>query len=776
MNHARKAIYNLFGGEPLSYTRFSLARQPDGDNSHVEMKLSAEDEEGGENGVIDHVHTHSVKPRNTNRNLCCVCSTVALVFLIGFLIGFLSFRTRMPAPKECENGLEPCKDAQCAPVKEPVYLPPQEPEPETVLYWGDLQKKLSEKLVGISFQAKIRRVSASFHEAGTAGDEDLVNYVHSEFSSYKLDKVWNDEHFVRLQVPGSSPNVISMEITGGSKEALDASKAYVAYSGNGNVVGKPVYANFGRNEDFVTLMGKKINMNGTVVIVRAGQITFAEKVANAQKQGAVGVLIFPSLADYSGLGEDVAQFGHAHLGTGDPFTPGFPSFNHTQFPPAQSSGLPRIPVQTISNSAATKLFRRMNGLICPGEWSGTLKALCKLNSGDPAGVNVSLQVNNALVEKRILNVFGVLKGFEEPDRYVVLGAQRDSWGPGAVKAGVGTAILLELARIVSELVRNEGYKPRRSLVFASWSAGDFGAVGATEWLEGYAAMLHLKAFAYINLDSAVTGSRDFQFSASPMLKQLLNDAVTNVSSITITDASTKPRAQVPFRMDNPAFPFLAYSGIPSVSFRFTDTGRREYPYLGTTEDTLDNLMSYFGSGDQLDTTVRAAAEIAGRMAVRMTHDHELYLDFNSYDDRLLDFVHKLISYSKDLQKLGLSLRWLLVARGDFSRATSALRNAVRNTDMTNKVACRALNDRIMKVEFHFLSPYVSPKDTPLRHIFFGSGSYTLQALQNHLSLLKTNDSAFDEDLLRNQLALATWTIQGAANALTGDIWDIDNDF
>lgn len=29
----------------------------------------------------------------------------------------------------------------------------------------------------------------------------------------------------------------------------------------------------------------------------------------------------------------------------------------------------------------------------------------------------------------------------------------------------------------------DGYKPRRSIIFASWSAGDYGAVGATEWLE-----------------------------------------------------------------------------------------------------------------------------------------------------------------------------------------------------------------------------------------------------------------------------------------------------
>uniref|UniRef100_A0A8D0H768 Uncharacterized protein n=1 Tax=Sphenodon punctatus TaxID=8508 RepID=A0A8D0H768_SPHPU len=51
MDHARSAISNLFSGVPLSYTRFSLARHMDGENSHVEMKLAAEDEEGGENGM-----------------------------------------------------------------------------------------------------------------------------------------------------------------------------------------------------------------------------------------------------------------------------------------------------------------------------------------------------------------------------------------------------------------------------------------------------------------------------------------------------------------------------------------------------------------------------------------------------------------------------------------------------------------------------------------------------------------------------------------------------
>lgn len=41
---------------------------------------------------------------------------------------------------------------------------------------------------------------------------------------------------------------------------------------------------------------------------------------------------------------------------------------------------------------------------------------------------------------------------ESADQYVVLGAQRDAWGSGYAKATVGTSVLIELAKAVSEMV------------------------------------------------------------------------------------------------------------------------------------------------------------------------------------------------------------------------------------------------------------------------------------------------------------------------------------
>lgn len=41
------------------------------------------------------------------------------------------------------------------------------------------------------------------------------------------------------------------------------------------------------------------------------------------------------------------------------------------------------------------------------------------------------------------------------DRFLVIGAQRDAWGPGFATATVGTGVLLELARSISEMVKGK---------------------------------------------------------------------------------------------------------------------------------------------------------------------------------------------------------------------------------------------------------------------------------------------------------------------------------
>ncbi|XP_065700472.1 transferrin receptor protein 1 [Patagioenas fasciata] len=777
MDHARAAISNLFGGEPMSYTRFSIARQTEGDNSHVEMKLSADDEDGGEPGRPEHLHAIMPPPRRSGRNRCFLVIAAVLLLLIGFLIGYLSYRGRMQKAGRCLDGSGKCEVTPTASYladddeteEEEVPGPP-------VLYWPDLRDLLSNKLSVERLEVNLRqRANKYSFEAGDTEDQSTANYIHDQFTSFFLDEVWNDEHYIKLQVKGSSNNKVSV-VEDGKEEELESSDAYVAYSKTGSVVGKPVYVNYGLKADFQKIQKLDVSLNETIIIFRAGKITLAEKVANAKEVGAVGALMYLDPSEYKNT-DALVPFGHAHLGTGDPFTPGFPSFNHTQFPPVESSGLPRIAVQTVSSQAADRLFSKMDGKECPLGWNGGAMG-CKVMAKSTTNMMVKLTVNNVMADRKILNIFGAIKGLEEPDRYVVIGAQRDSWGPGAAKAGVGTAILLELARVISDMVKKDGYKPRRSIIFASWSAGEYGAVGATEWLEGYSATLHTKAFTYINLDAAVLGSEHVKISASPLLYTLLERTMKGVKDPTGGKGNLYDKVGtdwvktvIPLGLDNAAFPFLAFSGIPVVSFGFYNKDK-EYAFLGTTQDTVANLKT---TGNLYDL-MHAAAEVAGQIALRLTHDHELFLDFERYAEELLAFQEKFFPYDRDVKTLGLTLKWLYFARGDFQRATDALRRDIANSDRENRIVRRALNDRIMKVEYDFLSPYLSPKDVPFRHIFFGKGSHTLKSLLENLEQLRANKESVDANMLKEQLALATWTIKGAANALVGDIWDTDNEF
>nr|XP_006974577.1 transferrin receptor protein 1 [Peromyscus maniculatus bairdii] len=759
MDQARSAISNLFGGEPLSYTRFSLARQVDGDNSHVEMKLAVDEEENADNNMKANVR----KPRKFNGRLCYAAIAIVIFFLIGFMVGYLGYCKR--------GGQKDCLRPEDAETDSSQSFQPEEEVPQpSRLFWADLKKMLSEKLDTIEFTDTIRQLSQNTYtprEAGSQKDENLAYYIENQFHDFKLSKVWRDEHYVKIQVKGSiAQNSVSLNESG-HLNLLENPEGYVAYSKAAEVTGKLVHANFGTKKDFEDL---KYAVNGSLVIVRAGKITFAEKVANAQSFNAIGVLIYMDRTKFPIVKADVPLFGHAHLGTGDPYTPGFPSFNHTQFPPSQSSGLPTIPVQTISRETAEKLFQNMEGN-CPSNWN--IDSSCRLELTQ--NKNVKLAVNNALKETRILNIFGVIKGFEEPDRYIVVGAQRDAWGPGAAKSSVGTGLLLRLAQVFSDMVSRGGFKPSRSIIFASWSAGDFGAVGATEWLEGYLSSLHLKAFTYINLDKVVLGTSNFKVSASPLLYTLIGKTMQDVkhpiNGKSLYQDSNWINKVEPLSLDNAALPFLAYSGIPAVSFCFCED--EDYPYLGTTLDTYDQLIAKV---PQLNKMVRAAAEVAGQFIIKLTHEIELNLDYEMYNNKILAFVKDLNQFRADIKAMGLSLQWLYSARGDFFRATSRLTTDFHNAEKTNRFVMREINDRIMKVEYHFLSPYVSPREFPFRHIFFGSGSHTLPALVENLKLRQRNISAFDETLFRNQLALATWTIQGVANALSGDIWDIDNEF
>ncbi|XP_070830659.1 transferrin receptor protein 1-like [Chaetodon trifascialis] len=767
MDQARSTISKIFNGEPHSYTRFNLTQNMEGDSSQVEMKLSSDmDEEVGGNGVGDHLnHNSNRKPyvtqklSRTPKNLCFMAAATLLIFIIGYLIGYLVHRKKDMAPSA----------VSMLPFEDPV---PHETGAAPLMDWDDVKKLLAQKLSPNKFDSVFSEFSSSNHRAGSPGDEDLGNQVLSKFKEYGMN-TWTDEHFVKVQDPPVSG--FNKFVFNGVEERPTG---FLSYSANGTVKGAVLYAHYGLEDEFIMLRDKGINMSGRVILVRAGRIPFAEKVANAAKMSASAVLIYPDPDDYS-FGDTTQLFGHVHLGSGDPYTPGFPSFNHTQFPPVQSSGLPNILAQTITARMAANILNKLGGQNVPQGWRGINKL------GEESNV-ITVEVNNVLTEKKINNVFAVIKGFVDADRYVVIGAQRDAWGPGFATSTVGTSVLVELARSISDMVKNDGFKPRRSIVFASWSAGEYGSVGATEWLEGYLSSLNMKAFSYINLDGVVAGRNGFKVAASPLMHSLIESSLNEVNSPNkagslfsqFARGNWEANVLEPLKVDNAAYPFLAFSGIPSVSFRFT--GSSEYSYFGTMLDTREKLNA--ATSNQVSQLAEIATRFAGHMVLRLVHDHLLRMDVMKYDKIIRTHVGQINGKVKDIRRLqpqlfpkALTVQWLILASGSYSRASRSLVLDIQNSNLDDIEMCRIINDRIMGVERNFLSPYVSPRESPFRHILLGSGPYTVKALSNHLDSFRAEKPEADADLFHNQFALATWTIQGCANSLAGDIWSLDNE-
>ncbi|XP_023570085.1 transferrin receptor protein 2 [Octodon degus] len=749
--------------------------------------------------------------------------TALLIFTGAFLLGYVSFR----------GSCQACGDSVLV-VSEDVNS--ELDSHQGTLYWSDLQAMFLRLLGEGHLEDTIRQTSLQERMAGSAGMAALANDILASLSRQKLDHVWTDTHYVGLQFPDlAHPNTlhwVDEDGTVGEQLLLEDPDAYCPYSAIGNVTGKLVYAHYGRPEDLQELRALGVEPAGCLLLVRVGKTSFAQKVATAQHAGARGVLLYPDPADFSqdlhkpGLSSQQAVYGHVHLGTGDPYTPGFPSFNQTQFPPVSSSGLPSIPVQPISANIASHLLRTLKGPVAPQEWQGHLpESLYHLGPGP----GLHLAVNNHRTSTPINNIFGCIEGFAEPGVFAapspkggallvaisitIIVRESRTYGQHGLGWGLdemegppwGTKTEGNKRQVTSGPQRSpcfltppwsSGFRPRRSLLFISWDGGEFGSVGSMEWLEGYLSVLHLKAVVYVSLDNAVLGDDKFHAKTSPLLISLIENILKQVDSpnhsgqtlyeqVVFTSPSWEAEVIQPLPMDSSAYSFTAFAGVPAVEFSFLEDDQ-EYPFLHTKEDTYENLHRMLRG--RLPAVAQAVAQLAGQLLIRLSHDHLLPLDFGRYGDVVLRHIGNLNEYSGDLKARGLTLQWVYSARGDYIRAAEKLRKEIYSSEESDERLMRMYNVRIMRVEFYFLSQYVSPADSPFRHIFLGHGDHTLGALLDHLRLLRPEasrapkasgllpDLSFQESRFRRQLALLTWTLQGAANALSGDVWNIDNSF
>ena len=292
--------------------------------------------------------------------------------------------------------------------------------------------------------------------------------------------------------------------------------AYLAYQGDGDVTAPLVYVNYGTVADYKQLALTGVSVQGKIVIARYGQVWRGVKVLLAQEHGAIGCIIYSDPMDdgyalggiypdgsmrppqgiQRGSVMDIGQY------PGDPLTPGVgATANVKRLTRQEAKSLLKIPALPISYGDAQVLLSAMSGPVAPTNWRGALPITYRVGPGTEP---VHLAVKSNWDLKPVYNVIATIKGSTWPDQWVVRGNHHDGWVEGASDPLSGQVALLDEAKAIGGLLKS-GWKPQRTIVYASWDGEEPMLLGSTEWAEDHDQELKEKAVLYINSDGNARG-------------------------------------------------------------------------------------------------------------------------------------------------------------------------------------------------------------------------------------------------------------------------------
>jgi N-acetylated-alpha-linked acidic dipeptidase len=575
--------------------------------------------------------------------------------------------------------------------------------------------------------------------------------------------------------------------------------AFHGYSASGNVTAPLVFANYGTKEDFALLESKGVIVKGNVVIVRYGKIFRGLKVKFAQEAGAIGVLIYSDPAD-DYVPEDVEPYPEgpgrnpSSIQRGSvqflSSLPGDPSRFTDKSPEALKNltTIPQIPSLPISYKEAEPILKQLNGFGLDLGFHGGLKKFHYTTGPSIAEVNVYNNVTYNFSD--IHNVYGLLEG-EEREKVIIIGNHRDAWiKGGAADPNSGSAVMLEIARALGELLK-QGWKPRYSIMLASWDGEEYGLLGSTAFAEKYAEELGRQVIGYLNVDVAVSGSH-LKLAASPLLDEFLLDQASKVkypkANMTLLDHFLRDEAQVHILGSGSDYTaFYEHLGIVSADMGFIN-GKNDpvyhyhsnydsYHWMSTFADPdfeLHNaLAQYIGlltihlSESKLNRAYSAGAyahTLKGYFDDLVDEIPEKWLNRTIQLDEINHFMpcggrframkHENYTLGKLIKSTGYRLHGLKKVATKHDKMMSALqvewdedvsksKNPFKKFFFNRRV--KMVNEQIKDLEKQFLyEPGLNGRDW-FKHIVFASGRYTGYAGQSLPGLTEAlEDGDFEE--------------------------------
>lgn len=748
------------------------------------------------------------------KKICFVAFAVCL-FFVGIVIGhFLHFAV-----------VEHC-DYSNQSVKENKTTPAPTVEPAPVSNYSNIVHELINKK---TLDTYLKQFTQRPHYAASPNSEQIIADIKNQWSAQGFE-VYTKRYKVQLSRPNTtdptrfdrygSPGVCceSTYYPNDDPEG-DLLPGFNPYGTNIDIEGDLVFINYGTAKDFITLTKiAAIPVEGKICLVRQGKLSIRIIVRNCHKHGGIALVVFPDTLHFApNITKDVDPNtwwlpvnatirDPVRMGFGDPLTPFLPSLEYGSVNQSGNASAEQetitsyidlssdFPVQAIGYEQARKYLTTMAQPAGPGdEWQG-IKLYNHTFRVGPGFENHAqkfrLKINNVKSVQTITNVFGMIKGDKEPDRYVIVGNHRDSLTYGGVEPGTGTACLMELGRVLGGLYE-KGWRPRRTVILASWDAGDDGNIGSAEWVEENVEILRERAVAYINLDGAVEGNYSFSATGSPLLSQIIYYATKRVKcpdsthpDMTVYEAWSQRKfdqlgAEIEaLGLGNDAAPFLHVAGVPVLDLKYTYDkdyygGIPTYPVKHTAFDTYDYVKRFIDP----DMSIHAAVtEVVAEALLSLADDPLLNIQVVNYADKLVEYLREIYKKNfvpKPSSKASSNSQDGLGNLADvIQRFTEVAQNFQQKyyipADKDDETLLRELNDRVMSVDRALTGDPGRFFIPQLRHVVYGPArnGYDGQGfgpLQRALFIAAKRD---DWSLVQPALSSTISRIEAAIHLLT----------
>ena len=555
---------------------------------------------------------------------------------------------------------------------------------------AQLEQRFDADLSAAELRSWLEQMSSAPNHVGSPHDK-----ANAEFELAKFKEWGWDASIETFSVLYPTPKEVSVELVAPthfkallseppiegdrtSTQTRDELPPYNVYGADGDVTAELVYVNQGMPDDYKELEREGISVKGKIALTRYGGGWRGLKPKLAYEHGAVGCLIYSDPRDDGyGVGDpypkggfrppNAVQRGSVQdltLYSGDPLTPGVgavPGAKRLALKDAKT--LLKIPVLPISYADAEPLLAALGGRVAPPSWRGGLPLTYHVGPG-PAQVH--MKVLSEWTQKPIYDVVAKIRGSEQPDQWIIRGNHHDGWVFGALDPLAGQIALMAEAKSIGKLVQ-QGWRPRRTLVYNSWDGEEPGLLGSTEWAEQHAAELKVKAVLYVNSD---TNGRGFlQAEGSHAVQHFLSEVARDVKDPE-TGVSVLARAIAERRvssLDSPRgesaahaaagdlqlgalgsgsdyTPFLQHLGISSINLGFE--GEVQYGVYHSAYDSFDHFRRFVDPTFEYGVTL---AKVAGRIMLRAAQADLI-------PAREGDFAASIAGYAEDLHKLADSMR------------------------------------------------------------------------------------------------------------------------